>query len=854
MPDLVLPLTHPAARLPHTSGGKGAALARMASAGLPVPTGFVVTAHAFGADRLTTPPALQQYSGAAGPLDAGLLEELSSQARQSIMERGVSAELSAEIRAAYQALGEGIAVSVRSSATAEDQAWASFAGQYDTFLNVRGHEALMDALLGVWSSLYSTRAVAYRMRLGIPYEAVSMAVVVQQLVEPDAAGVLFTRDPVTGDDSGYVVNVALGLGEGVASGEVPSDHFVVNRDTGAVLSQTIVKKDSMIAVAPSGGVTRLPVLASRQDPPALSAGQLADLAAAVRRLARLFDGHQDVEFAVQGGAVHLLQTRPITGEEPPPFEVEWQDPVDAQHTWTLGRGPLPRLQQEISLASSERQREVFAETGMPQARNHIVRFINSYPYARSPDVSELESKGRQARMLKIDTHYRSQGTSLYEAEIHPEVEEILAALKRFNPRRATLPETVYHLDHALAQSALVMGNRHWRMAAGGRFDWPQTYAKITGDAEVESGRLLQGLPNKTTQLIRRLRSLAKLVQQDEELGRIFRERSYGELQQASVLSRPTVQRFHAQFKGLLRAHGLRTGRGAGSFTGYRAATWNMDPTQSMDLIGAYAKQDLNALDLIEARAKRDRQSALRRIRRHFADDPEGLRHFEWELAIAMDSAAVMENHNHLMEQGVGGALREAIWWAGKRLVQGGVLAEPDDVMHLSLEELKAVAAGTYPGDVKATVAQRAAELEAHARLRPPATVGLGGPALRIEMREYEGPSHAGLDGLVLRGTAASPGKVTGRARVVFATELVPQVEQGDILVARNAGPTWTPIFPILSGIVLNDGAVFQHVAVVAREYGIPTVLMTREATEVIVDGQTITVDADEGFVDLAPRP
>ena len=218
----------------------------------------------------------------------------------------------------------------------------------------------------------------------------------------------------------------------------------------------------------------------------------------------------------------------------------------------------------------------------------------------------------------------------------------------------------------------------------------------------------------------------------------------------------------------------------------------------------------------------------------------------------------MGNHNHIMEQGVTGALRDAIFWTSQSLVHEGTLDNPDDVLHLSLAELKRLAKMRGFGDLKNLIQERTEEFQSRAHLRPPEILGkdgqAGGPPPPNPRAMYDIPPDAGVDGLVLRGTGASPGKATGRARVVPMTPTPPAVERGDVLVAQNVGPAWTPILPLLAGLVLDAGAVFQHAALVAREYGIPAVILTRDATRVILEGQTITVDADRSFVDLMPSP
>jgi pyruvate,water dikinase len=544
--------------------------------------------------------------------------------------------------------------------------------------------------------------------------------------------------------------------------------------------------------------------------------------------------------------------------EATPFTVAWDDPADAEYTWVrvqrgFEQGALARLQEDVLSVYAEGARVCFEETGVPMARNHIVRFFNGFNYARSPQVDEGEVSRRVAQHEARDRAYRKRGTTLHQAEIEPQVVQAMAELDRFRPRGASIPALFQHLERTIRIYGHVMGDLHWRMAGGIRLDWPSTYRDINGEPEVASGTLLQAIPNKTTRLVRWLRNLARQVQSDPDLRAVFQDRSYQDLQEPPMRHRPGVRRFRARFRNLLHHYGHRNGRGFGSGTSFTTPTWNMEHSQPLDLIASYSQQDLDALDRLDAEARLTRQRAERRVRRLLASDQERLQRFNEQLALAVEVVQRMENHNQVMEQGIHGVLREAVDWLGRGLVKEKTLSHPDDVLHLSLAELRDMANGGGSADPKALVAERATEMEERSRLWAPPTLGHGGPLPPDPRAAFtEPPSSAGLDGLLLRGTGASPGKVTGRARVVPMGPTPPKVEKGDILVAVNASPAWTPIFPMLGGLVLDAGAVFQHAALVAREYGIPAVIMTRDATNVILDGQSITLDADQGIVELMP--
>ncbi len=846
-------LDEPAARLPGLAGGKGASLARMTAAGLPVPAGFVVTTEAFRdvADRLTD--SLFANMTVAGSADVGALEMVCAEARLRIAEAGLSQQAADAVRAAYGRLGGSAAVSVRSSATAEDLADASFAGQYDTFLNVVGEDAVLEAVVGVWASMYSAHAVAYRLRLGMDSNEGSMAVVVQIQLAPDAAGVMFTRDPISGRDDRYLVNAALGLGEGVVSGEAPTDSFELDATTHAIVGQTIARKDAMLSPGASG-TERAEPPREKWDLPAMTQAQLTKLGAYGTQLVESNGSPQDVEFAVVGEDVHILQSRPITTGGGAQFEIEWADPEDEQRLWTLREGPLFKLDEDSHDFRYKWLKHCFQETAVPLSHHHIYTTINGYFYMRPSEATESEIQEIQSRYRDRERQYRAEGTSTYRAEIEPRTLQLLAELEEFSPRRATLPQLADHLEAAMEANGEVMGHLHWArpMMEGGRVEWSDEFERLTGEPGAASADFLKGLPNFTTRLIRRLRGMARLAQENASLGAAVSAGDYETLKSPQIRSSPEGRRFLGRLRRLFRDYGHRSGYGYGADTNFATPTWNIEPGRLLEVIAAYAEQDLDRLDALDRASRSNRRTATLRIRRRLASEPERLAEFDSALADAQEQAILMEDHNHIMEQGVTGAFREAIHHMGAGLVEAGHVAEPDDVIHLSLAEIRSIADGDADLNARELVAERKAERAARMEMRPPQTIGSGPPPSDNLNAAYEPPGETGLRGTVLKGVGISPGRATGRAVVVMGGDKPPAVAKGDILIAPNAGPAWTPVFPMLGGLVLDAGGTFQHAAVIAREYGIPGVIMTQDATTVVLDGQIVAVDGTAGEVDLAP--
>jgi pyruvate,water dikinase len=316
---VLLPLDDAAADLA-TAGGKGAALARLTRAGLPVPGGFHITTEAYRAfaadfrDRILDAAAAGDAAGIAA-LFAG---------------HDMPAAVAAEIRTAYEALGDDVPVAVRSSATAEDLPGMSFAGQQDTYLNIRG-DALLDAVKRCWASLWNARAIAYREQNGVPHDDVALAVVVQRLVDADAAGVMFTANPVNGARDEIVINASWGLGEAVVGGQVTPDTVVVRH--GAVAESRIGDKTVMTVRTPSG-TREEPVPEELRRRAVLDPAQTAELAALGSRIEELYGTPMDVEWARRDGSFFIVQARPITGIKQP--VEEWNDSLKGEYLWTGG--------------------------------------------------------------------------------------------------------------------------------------------------------------------------------------------------------------------------------------------------------------------------------------------------------------------------------------------------------------------------------------------------------------------------------------------------------------------------------------------------------------------------------------
>src|SRR5215203_5886830 len=297
------------------AGGKGANLGELSRAGLPVPPGFILTTAPYDAfvEENEIRDAIVKLALVPRADDPATFEEVAESIHALFSGGKVPEKMAEEIRSSYEKLGEDseTAVAVRSSATAEDLAGASFAGQQETYLNVRGAEALLEAVKNCWASLWTARAMAYRTRQGIDPASVSLAVVVQRMVESEAAGVMFTANPANGRRDEAAISAAWGLGEAVVSGQVTPDSIVVEKQSGRVISREIADKEVMTVYTKSG-TEELPVPGARRREPVLGDEAAAALTHYGARIEELYGIPQDIEWALSDGELFILQARPIT--------------------------------------------------------------------------------------------------------------------------------------------------------------------------------------------------------------------------------------------------------------------------------------------------------------------------------------------------------------------------------------------------------------------------------------------------------------------------------------------------------------------------------------------------------------
>ncbi|MEU4509444.1 PEP/pyruvate-binding domain-containing protein [Nonomuraea wenchangensis] len=823
---LVLPLDDPAADLA-LAGGKGASLARLARAGLPVPGGFHVTTAAYRA-------FVAGFRDAIDPRDPEGAAALF--ARHEIPE-----QVAAAIREAYAGLGDDVAVAVRSSATAEDLPELSFAGQQDTFLNVRG-DGLLPAVLRCWASLWNARAIAYRDRNGVPHDDVALAVVVQELVDADAAGIMFTADPVTGALDETVINASWGLGEAVVGGQVTPDTLVL-RD-GAVVREQVGDKTVMTVRTPDGTEDR-PVPAELRRAPVLSAAQAAELAALGARVQDLYGVPMDVEWARRAdGTLAVLQARPITGLHVRPEE--WNDSLKGEYLWTAGNlgEAIPDVMTPITWSYVR----LFIHEAMSASALPGFDMVGNIGGRFYMNLSIIHTIAAAMGMAK-----RASVTENVFGKLPPGLDVPKVGLSRWEIIRKVLPMAVglqrRVRTNLKAMPAFLASSRRRCEELRDRVAATRTAPELAELWEreirphvVTACRMLEaaGRQGGATLVWTRdkLRSLAGESDAEAMLSGVNADgglASMGLLLGLSRLSRGEITR-----EEFAAAYGHR---GPHEFEVSKPRPGEDPAWIDAQLAGL---RDLRTdTEALLARQERAREEAWARFAARHPGREARMRERvrRWGAVVRDREEARSEN-------------MRAFWVLRAFTLRAGELTgHGDDVFFLSLEELLGLLRGDAAGLDR--VPARRAAYERYAALPPYPVLIVGhfdpvrwaaDPDRRADV--YDARGGLAPVGDAVTGFPGAPGVVEGVARVLAGPEEGDRLKPGEILVTTLTNVGWTPMFPRAAAVVTDLGAPLSHASIVARELGIPAVVGTGNATMRLRDGDRVRVDGERGTVEL----
>ncbi|GGU48381.1 rifamycin-inactivating phosphotransferase [Lentzea flava] len=812
-------------------GGKGANLGELSRIeGIRVPDGFCVTTDAFR--DVVEPSIADQLDRLArvAPDDRDAIRACSAEIRETIEGIVIPPGLAAEITGA---LDEQAAYAVRSSATAEDLPGASFAGQQDTYLNVVGPAEILRHVSRCWASLFTERAVTYRLRNGYDHRKVTMSVVVQRMVSPQASGVLFTADPVTSNRKVTSVEAVFGLGEDLVSGLVNPDSYKV-RD-GEVIARTVASE------------------------PTLTDAQVVRLAELGRRIEAHFGSPQDIEWCLAGGDFQFVQSRPITTLFPVPEAPDQANrvyvSVGHQQMMTDAMTPLGLSVWQLTTPRpmAEAGGRLFVDItqilASPTSRAGFLDVAGKSDTLIGDALRTVLERGFVPSLHDDAPGQPIPGATPATIETDPAVvtelieqsEASVAALRRDIRDRSGADLLDFVLaDFQELRRILFDPRSHQVIMAGMQASWwlGEHLRDWLGEKNA-ADVLTQSVPhNVTSEMGLALLDVADAIRPHPEVVAFLENAGDGFLDELPEFDGGKEAR--AAIQSYLDKYGMRC---VGEIDITRPR-WSERPAMLLPLILSNVRNFEPGAG--ERRFEQGRQEAWQKeqeVLERLRALPDGERKAE-ETKRMIDRVRTFAGYREYPKYGMVSryfVYKQALLDEAERLVRAGVLDEKEDIFFLRFQELQEVVR-TKEADAE-LIRQRREAFRSYQALTPPRVLTSDGEGISGTYRRDDLPSGA------LVGLPVSAGTVEGRARVILDMAEA-DLEPGDILVTAYTDPSWSPLFVAIAGLVTEVGGQMTHGAVVAREYGLPAVVGVEHATRLIEDGQRIRVNGTDGYLEI----
>ncbi|MEK4879938.1 MULTISPECIES: phosphoenolpyruvate synthase [Paenibacillus] len=851
-------------------GGKGLNLGRLSKIeGIQVPEGFCITTVGYhqALEQNQTYHALLDQLTMLKVEDRDQIGEISRKIRQIIMEAEIPSDVVKAVSHNLTQLGDEHAYAVRSSATAEDLPHASFAGQQDTFLNIIGIEAILQHISKCWASLFTDRAVIYRMQNGFDHSQVYLSVIVQRMVFPQASGILFTADPITSNRKLLSIDASYGLGEALVSGLVSADGYKVQQEK--IVDKRIATKKLAIYGLKEGGTETRQIDLEQQKTQTLTEQQILQIARIGRQIEAYFGCPQDIEWCLAEDTFYIVQSRPITTLFPIPEANDQENhvyvSVGHQQMMTDPMKPLGlafyllttpapmrtaggRLFVDVtsSLASPGSREMIIEALGKSDPlikdalitiveREDFIKFSADNEKASTPNKSntslppsnsqvQLENdptivsdliKSNQASIEELQQNIQTKSG----AELFDFILEDMQQLKKilFNPQSMRV------IMAAMDASAWI--NEKINEWLGEKNVADTLSQSVQGNITSEMGLALLHLAD----VIRPYPEVIDYLQQvkdDNFLDELVSFEGGQETQDA--------------FYDYLSKYGMRC-TGEIDLTRTR---WSEKPTTLVPMILSNIKNfEPNAG---HRKFEQGRQEALKK-EQELLDRLKQLPDGEQKANETKRMIDLMRNYSGFREYPKYGMVnryfvyKQALLKEAEQLVQAGVIPEKGDIYYLTFEELRGVVS-TNKLDYQ-IISKRKEEYKSFEKLTPPRVITSDGEIIAEKYKRENLPTEA------IVGLAVSSGVIEGRARVILNMEEA-DLENGDILVTLFTDPSWTPLFVSVKGLVTEVGGLMTHGAVIAREYGLPAVVGVENATKLIKEGQRIRVHGTEGYIEI----
>ncbi|QWU45763.1 phosphoenolpyruvate synthase [Bacillus sp. NP247] len=848
-------------------GGKGLNLGELTNIqGIQVPEGFCVTTVGYEKaieqnevfQTLLTQLVILKIE------DRNQIGEMSKKIRETIMEVEIPSDVVEAVSHYLSRFGDEHAYAVRSSATAEDLPYASFAGQQDTYLNIIGKEAILQHVRKCWASLFTDRAVVYRMQNGFDHNQVSICVVVQRMVSPEASGILFTADPITSNRKVLSIDASFGLGEALVSGIVCADNYKVKEEK--IVDKMIATKKLAIYALKEGGTETKQIDPVQQKIQTLSEQQILQLAQIGRQIEAYFGCPQDIEWCLVEGTFYIVQSRPITTLYPIPEANDQENHVyvSVGHQQMMTDAMKPLGLSFFLLTTSAPMRKaggrLFVDAtpklASPTSRDYLINTLGkSDPLIRDALTTVIE-RDNFIKLLPEDEKEKSVGKSMPPARSQPQIENNPAIVTDLiKNSQASIEELKQNIQTKSGMDVLDFILEDIKQLREVLFS-PQSIAVIMAGMNASTWmneKMEQWLGEKNA-----ADTLSQSVQNN-----ITSEMGLALMDVADVIRPyPNVIEYlqHVkdnsfldelvQFKdgekardaidAFLNKYGMRCS-GEIDITKTR---WSEKPTTIIPMI-------LNNIRDFEIGAgKRKFEAGLQEALKKEEELLERLQHLPDSKQKIEETKRMISNIRNFIgyrEYPKYGMInryfiyKQAILKEAEQLVQNSVINEIEDIYYLTFEELREVVR-TNKLDYKVIHKQKN-DYKVYEKLTPPRVMTSDGEIITGKYKRENLPAEA------IVGLPVSSGVIEGRARVILNMEDA-NLEDGDILVTAFTDPGWTPLFVSIKGLVTEVGGLMTHGAVIAREYGLPAVVGVENATKLIKDGQRIRVHGTEGYIEI----
>ncbi|MFP7737337.1 phosphoenolpyruvate synthase [Priestia aryabhattai] len=852
-------------------GGKGLNLGALSKIqGIQVPEGFYVTAVAYQ-KALEQNETFQELLNQLMMLkadDRDQIGEVSEKIRQTILAIGIPSDVVKAVTHYLSHLGEEHAYAVRSSATAEDLPYASFAGQHDTFLNITGKEAILQHISKCWASLFTNRAVTYRTKNGFDHSQVQVSVIVQRMVFPQASGILFTADPVTSNRKLLSIDAGFGLGETLVSGLVSADCYKVKE--GEIVDKKIAAKKLAIYGLKEGGTETKEVHSDLQKTQALTDRQILQLERIGRQLEASFNCPQDIEWCLVDDTFYIVQSRPITTLYPIPEADDQENhvyvSVGHQQMMTDSMKPLGlsffllttnapmrkaggRLFVDIThmLASPDSRKMILGAMGQhdPLMKDALMTIIERGNFIKPllNDKQEQDSSGRSNKSVpSTNSKAQIENDPTIVSDLIKKNQSSIEELKQNIQTKSGLElldfilEDIGILKNILfdSQSSAVF------MAAMDASSWiNEKMEKWLGEKNA-ADTLSQSVPNNiTSEMGLALLDVADVIRPYSEVIDYLQHVKDDNFLE-KLVKFEGGQEIQDAIYDYLSKYGMRC-PGEIDITRTR---WSEKPTKLLPLILSNiqnfepnASKQKFEKGLHEALKKE--QELLNRLKQL----PDG----EQKAKEAKEKIDLIRNFIGYREYPKYGMInryfvyKQALLKEATQLVKDGLIYETEDIYYLTFEELREVVR-THRLDYQ-MINKRKEEYKLYEKLTPPRVITSHGEIITGAYKRENLPPEA------IVGLPVSSGVIEGRARVILNMEDA-DLSDGDILITSFTDPSWTPLFVAIKGLVTEVGGLMTHGAVIAREYGLPAVVGVENATQLIKDGQRIRVHGTEGYIEI----